>query len=50
MPATGGVITSGPQIMIYPGPRIQNLLVRKLDAAAVRRGAHRPRTEAGISS
>jgi hypothetical protein len=28
----GSVITSGPQIAIYPGPVVPNLLVRKLDA------------------
>ena len=31
----GSVITSGPQIMIYPGPVVPNLLVRKLDAAGM---------------
>ncbi len=31
----GSVVTSGPQIMIYPGPVVPNLLVRKLDAAGM---------------
>ena len=31
----GSVITSGPQIMIYPGPVVPNLLVRKLDQSGM---------------
>ena len=31
----GSVITSGPQIMIYPGPVLPNLLVRKLDQSGM---------------
>ncbi len=34
--ADGRVITSGPQTMIYPGPVVPNLLVRKLDATGMR--------------
>ncbi len=33
--ADGRVITSGPQTMIYPGPVVPNLLVRKLDATGM---------------
>ena len=31
----GSVITTGPQVMIYPGPVVPNLLVRKLDDAGM---------------
>ena len=31
----GRVITTGPQVMIYPGPVVPNLLVRKLDESGV---------------
>ena len=31
----GSVITTGPQVMIYPGPVVPNLLVRKLDVAGM---------------
>jgi hypothetical protein len=34
--ADGRVITQGPQIMIYPGPALPNLLVQQLDPASVR--------------
>jgi hypothetical protein len=31
----GSVITTGPQVMIYPGPVVPNLLVRKLDQSGM---------------
>jgi len=31
----GSVITTGPQVMIYPGPVVPNLLVRKLDVTGM---------------
>ena len=40
----GSVITSGPQTMIYPGPVVPNLLVRKLDAPGCKRCSPRRKT------
>ncbi len=45
----GRVITQGPQILIYPGPALPNLLVQQLDPATVR-GLIDKAVEAGVRS
>jgi hypothetical protein len=45
----GRVITQGPQILIYPGPALPNLLVQQLDPATVR-GLVDKAVEAGVRS
>jgi hypothetical protein len=47
--ADGRVITQGPQITIYPGPALPNLLVQQLDPATAR-GLVDKAVEAGVRS
>jgi hypothetical protein len=47
--ADGRVITEGPQILIYPGPALPNLLVQQLDPATAR-GLVDKAVEAGVRS
>ena len=44
----GTVITQGPQIAIYPGPVVPNLLVRKLDEAGHARRCSQTAVDAGL--